>query len=270
MGPIWVFDSGFWGLTVLKKIRGRLPQYDYLYLWDNARAPYGSRSFESIYQYTWESVQKLFSFWCSLVILACNTASAKALRTIQQEKLPTFAPEKRVLGVIRPTAEIIGTLTQTKHIGILATEGTVNSHAYDIEISHFYPEVTITSEFCPMRVPLIENNQYDTPGARYFIEQNLKNLLAKDPQIDTILLWCTHYPLIKQQIQEIVGDKIQVFTQGKFVAQSLEQYLTRHPEIEEQCTKNGTVQYFTTDSAEKFAKSASIFLREEIVAKRID
>ena len=270
MGPIGIFDSWYGGLTVLKNIREKLPQYDYFYLGDNARAPYGSRSFETIYQYTWEGVQKLFSFGCSLVILACNTASAKALRKIQQENLPNFDPQKRVLGVIRPTSEIIGSLTKTKHIGILATLGTINSHAYDLEIAHFSPEVQVVSEACPLLVPLIENGEYQTPWARYFIEKYLHELLTKDAQIDTIILWCTHYPLIKNQIQEIVGNQIQVLVQWEIVAESLQSYLLRHPEMEQQCTKDKKIRYFTTETPEKFNVMASLFLWESVEALKVD
>lgn len=270
MGPIWVFDSGYGGLTVLKEIRRRLPQYDYLYLWDNARAPYGSRSFETIFQYTWENVEKLFHKGCSLVILACNTASARALREIQQKKLPLEYPDRRVLGVIRPTVEKIGLITKSRHIGILATEWTVKSRAYDIEISHFYPDIVVNAVACPLWVPLIENNEYATPGARYFIEKYVGKLLEKDGEIDTIILGCTHYPLIQDQIQEVVWEKIQVISQGEIVAESLEDYLFRHGEMDLQCSKKSWIQYFTTDSEEKFVSSASLFLGEEIDAEKME
>ena len=268
-GKIGVFDSWYGWLTILKEIIKKLPQYDYCYLWDNARAPYWSRSFETIYQYTWECVQKLFAMDCNLVILACNTASAEALHRIQQEKLPFFAPEKKVLGVISPTAEMIGNLTKTNHIGILATEGTVNSHAYNREIAKFFPEVILTSEACPMLVPLIENDEWINPWARYFIEKYTHELLEKDSNIDTILLWCTHYPLIKSQIQEIAGNTITVVSQWEIIATSLENYLCNHSEIEKTLQKDGGIHFFTTDSATKFSRLASLFFWKNIDAQQL-
>lgn len=270
MWAIGVFDSGYGGLTVLGKIREQLPEYDYIYLWDNARAPYGTRSFEMVYKYTREGVQTLFGLGCDLVILACNTASAKALRVIQQQNLPQLETEKKVLGVIRPTAETIGTITISNHVWLLATSGTVQSRSYDEEIQHFFPDVILTSEACPMRVPLIENNQYQTPWAEYFIREHVEHLLKSDPQIDTLILWCTHYPLIQDQIQNIVWNNITVLAQGDIVAKSLKDYLVRHSEVEERCSKQWICQYFTTESVKKFESSALVFLDESIVAEYID
>jgi glutamate racemase len=268
-GPIGVFDSGYGGLTVLKEIREQLPQYDYLYLGDNARAPYGSRSFEVIYEYTWQAVQALFEQGCSLVILACNTASAKALRSIQQKQLPLLAENKRVLGVIRPSTEALGEMTRSKHIGILATEGTVKSESYLIELQKFAPELTVTQHACPMWVPLIENNQQTTPGGIYFLQQDLMSLLQQDPKIDTILLGCTHYPLVKETLQSLLPEHIQVVAQGSLVAAKLEDYLHRHPEIESLCRKEGNVTYVTTESASDFSINASRIMGLSIDAKHI-
>lgn len=268
-GPIGVFDSGYGGLTVLKEIREQLPQYDYLYLGDNARAPYGSRSFEVIYEYTWQAVQALFDQGCSLVILACNTASAKALRSIQQKQLPLLAENKRVLGVIRPSTEALGEMTRSKHIGILATEGTVKSESYLIELQKFAPELTVTQHACPMWVPLIENNQQTTPGGIYFLQQDLISLLQQDPKIDTILLGCTHYPLVKETLQSLLPEHIQVVAQGSLVAAKLEDYLHRHPEIESRCRKEGNVTYVTTESASDFSINASRIMGLSIDAKHI-
>lgn len=268
-GPIGVFDSGYGGLTVLKEIREQLPQYDYLYLGDNARAPYGSRSFEVIYEYTWQAVQALFDQGCSLVILACNTASAKALRSIQQKQLPLLAENKRVLGVIRPSTEALGEMTRSKHIGILATEGTVKSESYLIELQKFAPELTVTQHACPMWVPLIENNQHATPGGIYFLQQDLVSLLEQDPKIDTILLGCTHYPLVKETLQSLLPEHIQVVAQGSLVAAKLEDYLFRHPEIASQCNQNGNVHYLTTENAADFSAKASRIMGLSIDAKHI-
>jgi glutamate racemase len=258
-GPIGVFDSGYGGLTVLKSIVEELPQYNYLYLGDNARAPYGPRSFETVYHYTLECVNWFFRQGCSLVILACNTASAKALRTIQQNDLPRLDSGKRVLGVLRPTTERIGEFTTTGTVGILGTKGTVQSQSYIIEIAKFYPEIKVYQEACPIWVPLIENNEYDNKGADYFIEKNLKNLLAKSNKIDIILLACTHYPLLIEKIKALLPENIQVIVQGSIVAKSLANYLQRHIDIEKKCSKNGEVSFFTTDSAEDFDKQASRF-----------
>ncbi|HLP56894.1 MAG TPA: glutamate racemase [Fluviicola sp.] len=268
-GPIGVFDSGYGGLTVLKEIREQLPQYDYLYLGDNARAPYGSRSFEVIYDYTWQAVQTLFEQGCSLVILACNTASAKALRSIQQKQLPLLNDNKRVLGVIRPSTEALGEMTQSKHIGILATEGTVKSESYVIELQKFAPEITVTQHACPMWVPLIENNQYATPGGIYFLQQDLLSLLQQDPKIDTILLGCTHYPLVKETLQSLLPEHIKVVAQGSLVAAKLEDYLLRHPEIAARCNQNGNVRYLTTENASDFSANASRIMGLSIDAEHI-
>jgi len=268
-GPIGIFDSGYGGLTVLKEIREQLPQYDYLYLGDNARAPYGSRSFEVIYEYTWQAVQALFDQGCSLVILACNTASAKALRSIQQKQLPHLDGNKRVLGVIRPSTEALGEMTHSKHIGILATEGTVKSESYVIELQKIAPEITVTQHACPMWVPLIENNQHTTPGGIFFLQQDLLALLQKDPKIDTILLGCTHYPLVKETLESLLPPHIQVIAQGSLVASKLENYLQRHPEIESRCGKGGNVTYVTTESASDFSINASRIMGLTIEAKHI-
>ena len=257
--PIGIFDSGYGGLTVLKEITAKLPQYDYIYLGDNARSPYGTRSFETVYEYTLECVQWFFKQGCHLVILACNTASAKALRSIQQNDLEKIDPAKRVLGVIRPTTEIIGQYTKTGDIGILATNGTVISNSYPIEIEKFYPELHVFQEACPMWVPLVENNEYKDAGADYFIQKNIHNLLQHSGNIDTILLACTHYPLLMDKIKKAVPGHITVLSQGEIVANSLKMYLEKHPEIERNCSKNGQVSFFTTDSPQDFDDHAAIF-----------
>lgn len=257
--PIGVFDSGYGGLTVLKELVNKLPQYDYLYLGDNARAPYGTRSFEAVYQYTLECVKWFFAQGCPLVILACNTASAKALRTIQQKDLPGIDPAKRVLGVIRPTAEIIGNFTKTGSIGILGTDGTIRSGSYLIEIKKFFPEVNIFQQACPLWVPLIENNQYDNEGADYFIKKGIEDLMDQSKAIDTILLACTHYPLLLKKIQKFAPAGINIMSQGEIVAGSLYQYLLRHPEINEKCSKTSHVQFYTTDSEEDFDRHSTVF-----------
>jgi glutamate racemase len=258
-GPIGVFDSGYGGLTVLKEIVNQLPQYDYLYLGDNARAPYGTRSFETVYQYTLECVSWFFSQGCSLVILACNTASAKALRTIQQNDLAKMGAGKRVLGVIRPTTEIIGSFSTSNAVGILGTNGTVQSNSYPIEIAKFYPAVKVYQEACPMWVPLIENNEYQSAGADYFVQMHIDNLLAQSPNIDTILLACTHYPLLMDKIKQFIPQGVNVLSQGKIVADSLQEYLQRHIEIDEKCSKNAQIRFFTTDSTEDFDSHAANF-----------
>jgi glutamate racemase len=268
--PIGIFDSGYGGLTILNKIRTQLPQYDYVYLGDNARTPYGSRSFEIVYHYTLQCVEALFAMNCQLVILACNTASAKALRTIQQCDLPKIDATRRVLGVIRPTVEAVGQITKNQHVGLLATSGTVQSESYPAEIHKLFPEIKITSEACPMWVPMIENNEFENAGADFFIKKNVENLLKNDSQIDTIILGCTHYPLIHKQIEYFAGSGVQVFSQGEVVAQSLADYLKRHTEIEEKCSKGGSCSYFTTESSEKFCSSASIFLKENIAAQHLE
>lgn len=268
-GPIGVFDSGYGGLTVLKEIREKLPEYDFLYLGDNARAPYGSRSFDVIYDYTWQAVQALFERGCSLVILACNTASAKALRNIQRLKLPELHPDKRVLGVIRPSTEELDKHTKTKHVGVLATEGTIRSNSYEIELAKFAPDLVVNQHACPMWVPLIENNQFDTPGGIYFLQNDLLQILSKDPKIDTILLACTHYPILIEQLRSLLPPKVEVLAQGKIVAESLADYLERHPEMVEKCTQNGTVTYLTTESARIFNEKASALMNDEIVAEHL-
>ena len=258
-GPIGVFDSGYGGLTVLKEIVEKLPQYDYLYLGDNARAPYGTRSFETVYHYTLECVQWFFNQGCSLVILACNTASAKALRTIQQNDLPKINAAKRVLGVIRPTTEVIGSFSATNAVGILGTNGTVQSGSYPIEIAKFYPQVKVYQQACPMWVPLIENNEHQVAGADYFVKKDIDKLLQQSQDIDTILLACTHYPLMMEKIQQFTPPAVKLLSQGKIVADSLVEYLTRHPEMEALCSKTGKLSFFTTDSTEDFDNHAASF-----------
>jgi glutamate racemase len=268
--PIGVFDSGYGGLTVLKEIVNRLPQYDYLYLGDNARAPYGTRSFETVYHYTLECVQWFFEQGCNLVILACNTASAKALRTIQQNDLPAIDPSKRVLGVIRPTAEVIGSLSETRNIGVLATTGTVVSQSYPMEISKFFPDLTVHQEACPMWVPLVENEEYKSHGADFFIKKNLHNIFEKGPSIDVIVLACTHYPLLKDKIEEYLPVGVKLVSQGEIVAQSLADYLLRHPEMEVQCSKKGGRVFYTTDSSADFDAHASHFYGESVRSVHVD
>ena len=259
-GAIGVFDSGYGGLTILSRIREHLPAYDYVYLGDNARTPYGTRSFEIVYEFTLQAVTRLFEMGCHLVILACNTASAKALRSIQQNALPHIDPSRRVLGVIRPTAERIGALTRTRHVGVLATAGTIKSESYVLEIRKLHPDITVTGEACPLWVPLVENNEFDKPGADYFVRQHIDRLLAKDPDIDAIILGCTHYPLLYRKIRAFTPSHIAVIPQGDYVAESLRDYLHRHPEMDARCTRRGTCRFFTTESVEKFRESASIFL----------
>ncbi len=265
-GPIGVFDSGYGGLTVLEKIREQMPQYDYIYLGDNARTPYGTRSFEVVYEFTLQAVTKLFKMGCPLVILACNTASAKALRTIQQVNLPQIDPNRRVLGVIRPTAESIGALTQSRHVGILSTAGTIKSESYLLEIHKLSPDITVTGEACPLWVPLVENNEFHSEGADYFVRQHIHRLLEKDPDIDTIILGCTHYPLLLDKIRKYTPSHIRLIPQGEYVARSLQDYLFRHPEMNERCTQGGHCRFLTTESVEKFKESASIFLSRENIA----
>lgn len=257
--PIGVFDSGYGGLTVLKEIVAKLPDYDYIYLGDNARSPYGTRSFETVYAYTLQCVRWLFKKGCPLVILACNTASAKALRTIQQNDLPFINPLNRVLGVIRPTSEIIGDLTKSGHVGILATSGTVQSQSYVIEIKKFFPGLTVSQEACPMWVPLVENNEYNNPGADYFVKKSLENIFSSEGNIDTLLLACTHYPLLKDKIIKYLPADVRLVSQGEIVADSLNDYLIRHPELETRCSMNRQVEFFTTDSPTDFDNHASIF-----------
>ena len=240
-----------------------MPEYDYIYLGDNARTPYGTRSFEVVYDFTLQAVEKLFELGCPLVILACNTASAKALRTIQQNNLPEIDPTRRVLGVIRPTAETVGTLTKSRHVGILATSGTIKSHSYLMEIQKLFPDITVTGEACPMWVPIVENDEYHSEGADYFVKKHINSLLEKDPQIDTLILGCTHYPLLMEKIQQFTPSHIQIIAQGEYVAHSLRDYLNRHPEMDERCSKHGISRFLTTESKLKFEESASIFLKQE-------
>jgi glutamate racemase len=268
--PIGVFDSGYGGLTVLKEIISKLPRYDYIYLGDNARAPYGNRSFDTVYHYTLQCVQWFFSQGCSLVILACNTASAKALRTIQQNDLPRIDPAKRVLGVIRPTTEMIGNFSQTNSVGILATNGTVASDSYRVEIAKFFPEIKVYQEACPLWVPLIENNEHQNEGADFFVKKNLENIFRKGSDIDVLLLGCTHYPLLNEKIQEYLPQGVKLISQGEIVADSLADYLRRHPEIETRCSKNGSRVFYTTDSTEDFDNHATIFFGEAVKSRHVD
>lgn len=267
--PIGIFDSGYGGLTILEKFREILPEYDYIYLGDNARTPYGTRSFDVVYEYTLQCVKKLFEMNCELVVLGCNTASAKALRTIQQNDLPKLSPDRRVLGVIRPTVEVIRDYTKTNHVGILGTQGTIQSGSYPIEINKLFPEVKVTSQACPMWVPLIENNEYQSPGADYFVKKYVDNLLRNDPLIDTIVLGCTHYPLLLKKIRQYIPPHIQVIAQGAIVAESLKNYLSRHTDMDKKISKNGNCLFYTTESVEKFTSSASIFLKKSVKATRI-
>lgn len=269
-GPIGIFDSGYGGLTILHGIRQLLPQYDYIYLGDNARAPYGSRSFEVVYQFTRQAVLKLFEMGCHLVILGCNTASAKALRSIQQRDLPTLDPQRRVLGVIRPTAEIIGQLTRNNHVGLLATEGTVRSHSYDLEIAKLWPQIRVTGQACPFWVPLVEYNEADSPGADYFVKKRIDQLMQKDPDIDTIILGCTHFPLLMPKIVKYTRPGVRIVPQGEYVASSLDNYLLRHPEMMKKITTGGTCQYYTTENPDKFKESAVLFLHENVNVWHID
>ncbi|MBS1749703.1 MAG: glutamate racemase [Bacteroidetes bacterium] len=257
--PIGIFDSGYGGLTILKSILDKLPAYDYIYLGDNARTPYGTRSFETVYQYTLECVKWLFAQGCPLIVLACNTASAKALRSIQQKDLPHISPSNRVLGVIRPTTEKIGTLTKTKQVGILATKGTVLSESYVIEAKKFFPDVQVFQHACPMWVPLVENNEYDSPGADYFVQKDIYQLLSLSENMDTILLACTHYPLLADKIKKYLPETVNLVSQGDIVSESLADYLIRHPEIESRCSKNASLTFFTTDAPGDFDAHAGIF-----------
>ena len=268
-GPIGVFDSGYGGLTILHGIRQQLPQYDYLYLGDNARAPYGPRSFDVVYEFTRQAVLRLFEMGCHLVILGCNTASAKALRTIQQRDLPQWDPDRRVLGVIRPTAEVIGSLTKSRHVGVLATEGTIKSESYNLEIQKLHPDVKVSGVACPFWVPLVEYNEADSPGADYFVKKRIDQIMAKDPEIDAIILGCTHYPLLMPKILKYLPEGVKIVSQGEYVASSLKAYLERHIEIERKCAKQSSVNYLTTENPEKFKESAQIFLKEEIQVKNI-
>ena len=269
-GPIGVFDSGYGGLTILSKFKEILPHNDFIYLGDNARTPYGTRSFEIVYEFTLQAVTRLFELGCHLVILACNTASAKALRSIQINNLPQIDPDRRVLGVIRPTVECIDSITQSKHVGILATSGTIKSESYIMEVHKLFPEIKVTGQACPMWVPLVEYNEAQAPGADYFVKKYIDELLAKDNQIDTIILGCTHYPLLLPKIKQYVPKGIHIVSQGELVANSLQNYLKRHPEMDARCTRGGTCTYFTTEAEEKFADSASTFLNESIQVSHLD
>lgn len=267
---IGVFDSGYGGLTILRQIRQMLPQYDYIYLGDNARAPYGSHSFDIIYRYTLQAVQALFEQGCQLVILACNTASAKALRTIQQVDLPKLDPSRRVLGVIRPTVEAVGPLSHSRHIGLLATQGTVNSGSYTLELHKLWPDITVTGQACPMWVPLVENFEFDSPGADYFVKKRIEGILRLDPQIDTLILGCTHYPLLMNKILKYTPPGVRIVPQGEYVAASLQQYLERHDELRQKLSLGGTCKYLTTESTEKFNQSAAMFMHQNVQSEQIE
>lgn len=268
--PIGIFDSGYGGLTVMKEIVKKLPAYDYLYLGDNARAPYGNRSFDTVYHYTLQCVQWFFSQGCELVVLACNTASAKALRTIQQNDLEKMAPGKRVLGVIRPTTEIIGKYSETGNVGILATNGTVSSNSYPIEIAKFFPDIKVYQEACPMWVPLVENNEHTGHGADFFVKKHLHSIFEKGETIDVLLLACTHYPLLKEKIEEHLPVGVKLISQGEIVADSLAGYLQRHPEIETRCSRGGDRKFYTTDSTEDFDNHATVFFGEMVQSAHLD
>lgn len=268
--PIGIFDSGYGGLTIFEHIRRLLPSYDYVYLGDNARAPYGTRSFEIVYQFTRQAVKRLFQEGCPLIILACNTASAKALRTIQQSDLPVSEdPSRRVLGIIRPTVEILGSLSKTRHIGVMGTTGTISSGSYPLEIAKLYPDMIVTGEACPMWVPLVENKEYDGDGADYFVRKNLKHLFTSDPLIDTLVLGCTHYPLLESKIRKFVPEGVNLFFQGPCVAQSLKDYLFRHPEMLSRLSEKGTCRFMTTESVGKFSEAVSLFLRRSVDVEQI-
>jgi len=268
-GPIGIFDSGYGGLTILRQIRSLMPQYDYLYLGDNARAPYGTRSFDIVYEFTLQAVRYLFEQGCHLVILGCNTASAKALRSIQQNDLPKLDPQRRVLGVIRPTVEMVGGISQSRHVGIMATLGTIRSATYDLEIAKLHPDIQVTGEACPMWVPLVENEEYDGPGADYFVKKNIDNLISRDPQIDSVILGCTHYPLLMDKIRKYMPPGVHIIEQGYYVANSLQDYLKRHPEMVCRITQGGTTRFLTTEQAEEFQNKAAAFLGEPLTAKRV-
>lgn len=261
-GPIGVFDSGYGGLTILRRMRKILPQYDYLYLGDNARAPYGPRSFDVVYQFTREAVEKLFSMGCHLVILACNTASAKALRTLQMNDIPRWDPDRRILGVIRPTAECIGDITKSRHVGILATEGTIRSKSYDMEIHKLFPDIVVTGVACPLWAAIVEANEADSEGAEYFVKKRIKQMFSADDKIDSVILGCTHYPLLMNSIKKFMPEGVQIIPQGDYVANSLKTYLNRHQLLEEKITKGGTVRYLTSENPERFKECAQIFLND--------
>jgi glutamate racemase len=268
--PIGVFDSGYGGLTILKELKHTLPQYDYIYLGDNARAPYGPRSYDTVYQYTLEAVNWFFNQGCSLVILACNTASAKALRTIQQKDLPKMAPDKRVLGVIRPTTEILGNFSTTHHVGILGTLGTIQSDSYPIELAKFFPDLKVFQQACPLWVPLIENGEQDKPGADYFVKSYLDQLFSQSADIDTLLLACTHYPLLADKIRAFMPKGVNIVTQGTIVAKSLAKYLESHPDLAQKCSQSGQLSFYTTDNPQAFELQASTFFGQKIAANHTD
>jgi glutamate racemase len=269
LSPIGVFDSGFGGLTILRSLTEELPEYDYIYLGDNARTPYGTRSFETVYQYTLECVKKLFSMGCQLVILACNTASAKALRSIQQKDLMSIDPARRVLGVIRPSAEEVGKLTKSGVVGVLGTNGTVQSESYVLEIKKLFPEIAVYQEACPMWVPLVENNEYASDGADFFVKKHLDNLYQKNSKMDAVILGCTHYPLLLDKILKYTPGHINIISQGDIIARSLKDYLNRHPEMEQRCSKSGSRVFYTTESAEHFDRQASVFSGEPVKSKQL-
>lgn len=269
MQPIGIFDSGYGGLTVFRSIADKLPQYDYIYLGDNARAPYGNRSFETVYEYTLECVKWFFEHGCPLVILACNTASAKALRSIQQNDLPEINPDNRVLGVIRPSAEHIGDYTQSRKVGVLGTRGTVNSKSYLKEISNFYPDIEVFQQACPLWVPFIESGDYKSDAVDNIIQNDLEQLCYQNADIDTILLACTHYPLLEQKIRKYLPDNIKLVSQGPIVAESLALYLQRHTELENRISQNGKKTFFTTDSVVDFEEHATTFFGEAVKASHV-
>ena len=270
--PIGVFDSGYGGLTILKQIRRLMPEYDYLYLGDNARAPYGPRSYEVVYEFTLQAVRHLFDAGCPLVILACNTASAKALRSIQQRDLPFMDdPTRRVLGVIRPTVESVGDVTKTRHVGLFATPGTIRSLTYEIEIHKLFPDIKVTGVACPMWVPLVENEEFASPGADYFVRKYVDELLGLDPEIDTIILGCTHYPLLLDKIRAYCPEGVALMSQGDYVANSLQDYLQRHPEMQSRLSRGASLSMETTEQPDQFSSLASLFLGESagVDVKRI-
>ena len=269
MSPIGIFDSGYGGLTILKEIVQELPDYDYIYLGDSARSPYGTRSFEVVYQFTLECVKKLFEMNCHLVLLACNTASAKALRTIQQRDLPVLDPDRRVLGVIRPTAEIIGNYSQTNCVGVLGTQGTITSLSYLMEIEKFFPELNVYQEACPLWVPLIENNEHKGDGADFFVKKHIDHLVSKGADMDTMLLGCTHYPLLMDKIKKYAPPHVKIISQGEIVAKSLNDYLHRHPEMDEKCSKGGQRLFYTTDTPDIFDKHASEFFGQDVKSQHL-
>ena len=268
LGPIGVFDSGYGGLTILRELRKRLPEYDYLYFGDNARAPYGSRSFEVIYRYTLEAVRELFARGCPLVILACNTASAKALRSIQQNDLPGIDPTRRVLGVIRPTVEILDRVTVSGHVGVLGTPGTVASESYVMETEKLFPDMKVAQQACPLWVPIVENSEADGDGADYFVKKYIEELMARDPEIDTFVLACTHYPLLIDKIRRYAPAGVRILEQGRLVADSLKDYLRRHPEMERRLGKSGTVEFLTSENPDKFDSLASVFTHQKVKSRR--